>query len=318
MKLVGGQQLNWASGDHSLYVQLFDRLPREIRSRGDALRFVGYESRQKEGGSVRFLGVEVESFDHNIPAGMFGWELTDTRWTIWRDNQGDLAADWQEDIRWLWRSGRDSGTTGEFSAYGPGGWGRNGMPRDMLMVANAHFPAGGGGPRDDVQLVDYDPSWLCQYSEMAEWLHSELGETIAMRVEHYGSTAIEGMPAKPVVDILVEIPSFQAAKKRAIPLMNGREWEYWWYSGHMVFIKRREYMGRRTHHIHLAPREHEIWKGLAFRDYLKSHPDEARRYADLKRHLAAAHQHDREAYTDAKSAFVTGITTKALSGLKNG
>jgi len=244
---------------------------------------------------------------------MIGWELTDTDWTLWRTEQGRLVSDWHEDIRWQWRDSEHGGTTGEFCAEGPRDWGRNRVACEMSIVANAYFASNGSGPQDDVQLVDYDRSWPEQYGEMAGWLRRELGQTLALHVEHYGSTAIAGMPAKPVIDILVEIPSFQAAKRRAIPLLNRHEWEYWWYSEHMVFIKRREFMGQRTHHIHLAPREHDLWKSLAFRDHLRVHPDDARRYADLKRHLASTHRHDREAYTEAKGALVAEITAKATN-----
>ena len=109
MKLVGEQQLNWAVGDHSLYARLFDRLPKEVRGARDVLRFVGYETRQENGHSARFLGVEVDSFDH-IPHGTIGWELTETKWTIWRAAQGRLATDWQENIQWLWRDRQAEGS----------------------------------------------------------------------------------------------------------------------------------------------------------------------------------------------------------------
>lgn len=312
MKLVGGQQLNGAPGDYSLTAHLFDRLPKEMGNAGGVLRYVGYDSRQKNGNNARFLGVVVPSFDH-IPHGMIGWELADTNWTVCRAEDDRPAAAWQEDIQWLWRSGHDDDAIGEFRADGPHDWGRSGDLREVLLVTTAYFPADGSGPPDDVQIVDYDKSWPEQYSEMAGWLQRELGPTIALCVEHYGSTAMPGMPAKPVIDILVEVPSFQAAKKRGIPLLNSLEWEYWWHSEHMVFIKRQGFMGHRTHHIHMAPRGHAIWNGLAFRDYLRTHPEDAKRYADLKRHLASAHRGDRETYTDEKKVFVTEITAKAMT-----
>ena len=313
MKLIGGQQLNPEPGDHSLYAELFGRLPEEVRHDGHAIRYVGYESRLQGGPHVRFLGAEVDAIER-VPDRMVAWELNDTTWSIWRSGQDRNVADWREEIRWLWRDVGNGRATGEFCAHGPPTWRRtgDGVPRDVLMVANACFSVDGYGPQDDVQLVDYDSAWPDGFSEMARWLRCQSGPTMALRVEHYGSTSIPGMPAKPVIDILVEVPSFQEARKWAIPLLNDETWEYWWYSDHMVFIKRREFLGPRTHHIHMAPRTHAIWNGLVFRDYLRTHSADAGRYADLKRRLALDHRQDREVYTEAKSVLVNEITTKAL------
>jgi GrpB-like predicted nucleotidyltransferase (UPF0157 family) len=170
----------------------------------------------------------------------------------------------------------------------------------------------GNASNDDVELVDYDPSWPQQFTEFATWLCDLLGVDVALRIEHYGSTAIPGIPAKPIIDVLVEIPSFAEAKRVTIPRLNSERWEYWWYSDHMTFIRRERLMGRRTHHVHMAPRGHRLWEGLAFRDYLISHPQEVSRYAALKRELAENYRQDRERYTQAKTEFVREITSKAL------
>ncbi|OGN87617.1 MAG: hypothetical protein A2158_07455 [Chloroflexi bacterium RBG_13_46_14] len=161
-------------------------------------------------------------------------------------------------------------------------------------------------------LVDYDPAWPDRFDEMAAWLRNTISPEIALRIEHYGSTAISGLPAKPIIDILMEVPSFYEARRNLIPLFNKPECEYWWYDEHMVFIIRDKSMGVRTHHIHVAPKDHRVWEGLAFRDYLRTHPGEAQRYAALKHELAELHGNDREAYTDLKTDFVREITDKAL------
>ena len=64
----------------------------------------------------------------------------------------------------------------------------------------------------------------------------------------------------------------------------------------------------------MAPKDHDVWDGLAFRDYLRSHPEEATRYTVLKKRLAAKYRHDRELYTDAKAAFVRKLTYKEQEG----
>jgi len=82
------------------------------------------------------------------------------------------------------------------------------------------------------------------------------------------------------------------------------------------FIKRDAATRRRTHHIHMVE-DHfvEHWTRLRFRDYLIDHPEIAQEYGALKTRLASAHQHDRVAYTRAKSEFIDSVTARAL---KNG
>ena len=84
-----------------------------------------------------------------------------------------------------------------------------------------------------------------------------------------------------------------------------------------MFIKGLPPQYPRTHHLHFAPQGHKLWERLYFRDYLRNYPDEANRYAQLKRELAAKFSTDREAYTNGKSDYVSRITTLALSQAKN-
>jgi GrpB-like predicted nucleotidyltransferase (UPF0157 family) len=168
---------------------------------------------------------------------------------------------------------------------------------------------------DDVQLLPYDPHWPDAFRAQAERLRHLLGHAIA-RVEHVGSTAVPGLSAKPVIDILVEIADFESARQTVLPKLQDDRWEYLWRDdrppGHMMFI-RRDAAGARTHHVHMAPPDHPLWERVAFRDYLRAHPEEARRYDQLKAQLAAEHPSDRERYTDGKSEYVKRITALALS-----
>jgi GrpB-like predicted nucleotidyltransferase (UPF0157 family) len=341
-QLVGAQCVLVEDGDAepalSFYGGLFARLPKEAQHAGELTRYVGYQCRVGDDAMLHFLGIEVERIE-GIPAGMIAWELGETTRTVWaaRDGRDVIAS--EEGIEWRWR---------ELPGAAHGNAGRRNPRPGMAQVpgARAFLPAHTDGPRpqlpsgltgefvaegreywvsansyvglrnedaasDDVRLVDYDPSWPEQFQQMAAWLRKNLEPEVVLRVEHYGSTAIPGMPAKPVIDILVEVPSFREAKRAMVPLLNRPEWEYWWYAGHMAFIKRRRLMGERTHHVHVAPRGHEVWKGIAFRDYLRAHGDEAARYAALKRQLAAAHSADRERYTQAKEAFVGEVVASS-------
>jgi GrpB-like predicted nucleotidyltransferase (UPF0157 family) len=110
----------------------------------------------------------------------------------------------------------------------------------------------------------------------------------------------------------VDIPSFKEARKVLIPYFNKPECEYWMQAEDMCFIIRKEFSGTRLYHIHAAPKNMWYWKCLAFRDHRRTHPDDARRYAELKRGLAASLAEDREEYTAAKTEFVNKITAKAL------
>jgi GrpB-like predicted nucleotidyltransferase (UPF0157 family) len=170
---------------------------------------------------------------------------------------------------------------------------------------------------DDVELVAYDPRWAEIFRAEAERLRKLLGGEMVLRVEHVGSTGVGGMMAKPVIDMLVEIPSFEAAMGLVLPKLMEEGCEYFWRDdrppGHMMFI-RRNASGVRTHHIHMAPAGHSLWERVEFRDYLRSHPAEAREYEQLKMRLAAEHPGDREAYTNGKGEYVKRITAKSKKG----
>lgn len=125
-----------------------------------------------------------------------------------------------------------------------------------------------------------------------------------------GSTAVPGLAAKPVIDILVGVDSLEASKVCFEPL-EGLGYLHAPYlpSEMHWFCKPRP--SRRTHHLHLVPTDSERFREeLAFRDLLREKPQLAERYAELKHRLADRFEHDREAYTDGKSAFVR----EALAG----
>jgi GrpB-like predicted nucleotidyltransferase (UPF0157 family) len=143
-------------------------------------------------------------------------------------------------------------------------------------------------------------------------------ETTSRRIEHFGSTAVPGLPAKPIVDILVEVASLDETKQRIVPILEAQGYEYFWRPSwgddtppfYAWFIKR-DKSGNRTHHIHMVESHFEHWDRLLFRDYLIEHPDIAREYGNLKMRLSGTHQNDRVAYTQAKSDFIRRVTASA-------
>lgn len=313
-KIIASQ--NEQENVENFYGDLFSRLPYQVEFKGNVIRYVGFRATLGMGRIVYFLGAEVDRVER-IPPGMSVWQLSDSDWKIWDSQSGENEFVAQHNIEWQWLH-RDSASNeiraGEFSAHH--------LPEffevefqnkiEFSLAANAYFDKSTiDSFEDSIYLVDYDPAWPEKYQEFATWLRERLGSDVALRIEHYGSTAIPGMPAKPVIDVLVEIPSFAEAKQRAIAQFNNDSWEYWWFSEHIFFLRRSQPMGQRTHHLHMAPANHDIWQGLVFRDYLREHPEDAKRYAELKKTLAAELGRDREAYTRAKTDFVNAILEKS-------
>lgn len=171
---------------------------------------------------------------------------------------------------------------------------------------------------EHVAIVPYDPAWPGSFERERDHLRSCLPDDLIGRIEHFGSTAVPGLAAKPIVDLLVEVTDLEQTKTRIAPLLEAQGYDYFWRatSGddtppfYAWFIKR-DARGERTHHIHMVEAQFEHWDGLLFRDYLIAHPAVAREYAELKIRLAERHGRDRVAYTNAKSDFIVAITAQA-------
>ena len=313
MRLIGDLRLRGVDWLMPEFASLFERLGDTVEGTGVIKRYIRLYGDADGCTEVRFFGIEVALAEH-IPEGMIALELSENTITVFEPMRTGPIVAWRGDLTWNWLDRSTPGApVGEFSARVPADWTSqpHRSPIQFVFSANSYF-AQGRAFDDDIHLVDYDPTWPARFDEMANWLRSAIAPEIVLHVEHYGSTAIPNMTAKPVIDILLEVPSFAEARRRLIPVFNKPECEYWWYNDHMCFIVRQEPMGTRTHHIHAAPKGHRIWEGIAFRDYLRTHPDEAARYAALKRQFAESHATDREAYTDSKDEFVRQVTAKAL------
>jgi GrpB-like predicted nucleotidyltransferase (UPF0157 family) len=177
------------------------------------------------------------------------------------------------------------------------------VPDPVDLFARA-WVGDAGGPDDAIEIVGYDERWPLLAQELAEDVRRRLSERLVLRVEHYGSTAVPGLAAKPVVDLLVEIPSIASAHGAVFSAYEGRNEECWLWDHLLVILRERPY-GPRIAHLHLAPAGHPIWEGLRFRDALRADAELRERYEALKRELAEKHAGDREAYTRAKTEFVS-------------
>lgn len=175
---------------------------------------------------------------------------------------------------------------------------------------------------DNIHLADYDPRWPAMYAAEAARVRAVLPAGLVLAVEHFGSTAIPGMDAKPVIDILVAVRSVQEAREHAVAPMEALGYAFWADNpkrDRLFFVKGLPPAApRRTHHVHMTELGGEMWRRLLFRDYLRAHLEEAGRYAILKRDLAARYSTDREAYTAAKSAYVDEVMAKAARAAAGG
>ena len=140
-----------------------------------------------------------------------------------------------------------------------------------------------------------------------------IGKWLAGSIEHIGSTAVPGLAAKPVVDIMAGVESLEASRP-ALARLEDCGYCYFPYRAEVMHWFCKPSPAFRTHHLHLVPFQSRLWiERVAFRDYLRAHLDVAAEYADLKWRLAEVHRFDREAYTDAKGPFVERILKEAFS-----
>ena len=156
-----------------------------------------------------------------------------------------------------------------------------------------------------VEIVPYDAAWPIRFEEEARHLRGVLQPWLAGSIEHIGSTAVPGLAAKPVLDILVTAEPFPLPPA-IVATVESLGYEYKGENG----IVGRQYFRTRPHarHLHVfAPGSVEAEKHLRFRDFLRTHPEAALDYAALKRRLAVEHRLNREAYTDGKADLVRAI-----------
>lgn len=171
-----------------------------------------------------------------------------------------------------------------------------------------------------IEIVEYDPAWPGVFAAEAARLRPIFPPGCIKRLEHIGSTAVPGLAAKPVVDILVGVDDIESVRRDVAPRMEAAGYDFFWRptSGDDVgpfypwFIGR-DAARRRVSHVHVVTMDNAAqWERVAFRDHLRAHPDVAAEYADLKRELAERFAGDRETYTREKTAFILRVTEAAV------
>ena len=162
---------------------------------------------------------------------------------------------------------------------------------------------------DPIEIAPYDPGWPERFREQAGRLRLALG-SVALGIDHVGSTAVPGLPAKPVIDIDVSVRALEPPDSYEVSLTQ-LGFVLGAVDAEQRFYREPEGEPRRTHiHVCEAGGDYER-RHLLFRDYLRTHPEVAAEYAAMKRELAEKYRRDRDAYTDAKGPFIREVERRA-------
>ena len=161
-----------------------------------------------------------------------------------------------------------------------------------------------------VEIHAYEPTWAARFEEERRLLEPILSPLLVGGIHHVGSTAVPGLAAKPVVDIMAGVRSLEDARS-VFPQLAASSYCYFDHRREMHWFCKPS-PSVRTYHLILVEPGGPWWQArLLFRDYLRAHADAAAEYESLKLESARRHSGDREAYTDAKAAFVEAIVALA-------
>jgi GrpB-like predicted nucleotidyltransferase (UPF0157 family) len=174
-----------------------------------------------------------------------------------------------------------------------------------------------------IKIEPSNPGWAGLFDQEKQNLEKLLGTHVALRIEHFGSTAIPNISAKPTLDILVEIPKNMDINDEIINTMKLHTYDYILRKDcpppYMMFLKGYTPHGfeGQCYHIHMGPAIHTgLWDRLYFRDYLRDNEKAAKEYELLKIELAGKYTYDREKYTEGKADFIEKVTTIAKQKYK--
>ena len=157
----------------------------------------------------------------------------------------------------------------------------------------------------------YNQAWPMRFANERKLLEGPLRQWLVGPIEHIGSTAVPGLVAKPIIDLMAPVATLQRSLG-AIAAAVAEGYVHYPYKPEVMHWFCKPSPAQRTHHLHLVPFKGSIWmQRLAFRDALRLDAELAARYGELKHELAAKFKHDREAYTEAKSSFIQAVLTSA-------
>ena len=160
-----------------------------------------------------------------------------------------------------------------------------------------------------VEVVEYDGAWPVRFTAEADQIRAALGPELR-RIEHVGSTSVPGLAAKPVIDIALSVESFDTLDIAGMEALG-----YRYVSEYDEETPNRRYFSKPGFHVHVYEQEHEEFMDyVRFRDYLRTHPEDARAYGELKLALAAEFIDDRAGYQAAKAPYVARLVAALRRG----
>jgi GrpB-like predicted nucleotidyltransferase (UPF0157 family) len=165
-----------------------------------------------------------------------------------------------------------------------------------------------------VEVVQHDPNWYSLFDTESKQITTALGENV-IAIHHIGSTSIETIYAKPIIDILVEVSSISKVDENNLQMQSlGYQCMSEFGINERRFFLKDNKAGVRTHHVHVFEADSpQVKRHLAFRDYLNSHIEDAQSYSTIKQSLANKYPHDIERYMDGKHEFIQEIDCKAAA-----
>jgi GrpB-like predicted nucleotidyltransferase (UPF0157 family) len=168
-------------------------------------------------------------------------------------------------------------------------------------------------------ITAYNPEWPYLYLTEKKLIEETIGLQNIYRINHYGSTSIPGIYAKPTIDILLEVfenigDDYIISKMESIGYIFSSQKNN--PAPHMMFLKGYTREGFRGQAYHVHVRYSGDWDELYFRDYLILNPDIANKYGKLKIELCGTFKNNRDGYTGAKTEFITMVTEKAKREFK--
>jgi GrpB-like predicted nucleotidyltransferase (UPF0157 family) len=188
----------------------------------------------------------------------------------------------------------------------------DGTEQRARVLPTSALSLGAFAAQAPVFVVPYDERWPARFAAERAALQPVLAPWLVGEIEHIGSTAIRGLVAKPVIDIMAPVESL-AGSRGALPPLAALHYNYFPYRDDVMLWLCKPSDSYRTHHLHLVPHQSALWnERIRFRDYLRANPAAATEYAELKQQLAEQQRFDREAYTDAKTTFVMRILKLAV------
>lgn len=167
--------------------------------------------------------------------------------------------------------------------------------------------------RDRIVVVDHSPLWARSFESARSLVEPPLTEHLARPVEHIGSTSVPGLPAKPIIDMLAVVDSYEAVQGS----LRGLTEVGWVAAPEPGDVDQRTWswcspsVAHRTHHLHVVEESSQGWPTwLAFRDHLRTHAEDREAYAAIKRRLAATDDEDRVAYRAGKAPFIATVLSR--------